>query len=178
MLTPAARSAMMARIKGKNTKPEMLVRKALFAAGYRFRLHRKDLPGNPDIVLPGRKVAIFVHGCFWHAHQGCRLAKLPATRPEFWREKLGRNVARDAAAVSALRFQGWRVLVVWECFIRQQRELPAIAAAISDLIEREVDFGELAASPPIGAKPGEALASGLAQVSSTSSDQAPTQLAR
>ena len=144
---------MMAGIKGKNTKPEMLVRKALFATGYRFRLHRKDLPGNPDIVLPGRKVAIFVHGCFWHAHQGCKLAKLPSTRPEFWREKLGRNVARDAAAVSTLRLQGWRVLLVWECFIRQQRELPAISAAVSDWMGQGADFGELAASPMIDAKP-------------------------
>lgn len=151
----AVRSSMMAGIKGKNTKPEMLVRKALFAAGYRFRLHRKDLPGNPDIVLPGRRVVIFVHGCFWHAHQGCRLAKLPATRPDFWREKLGRNVVRDAAAVSALRFQGWRVLVVWECFIRQQRELPAIAAAISDWMAQGAGAGELVASAVIDAKPKE-----------------------
>ena len=149
------RSAMMAGIKGKNTKPEMLVRKALFAAGYRFRLHRKDLPGNPDIVLPGRKVAIFVHGCFWHAHQGCKLAKLPATRPDFWREKLGRNVARDAAAVSALRLQGWRVLVVWECFIRQQRELPAIASAISDWIVQGTEAGDLAATGAKDAKKSE-----------------------
>lgn len=150
IVSGAVRSSMMAGIKGKNTKPEMLVRKALFAAGCRFRLHRKDLPGNPDIVLPGRKVAIFVHGCFWHAHQGCRLAKLPATRPDFWREKLGRNVARDAAAVSALRLQGWRVLVVWECFIRQQRELPALAAALSDWIVQCAEAGELAA-PAAGA---------------------------
>lgn len=150
VVSVSVRSAMMAGIKGKNTKPEMLVRKALFAAGYRFRLHRKDLPGNPDIVLPGRKVAIFVHGCFWHAHLGCRLAKMPATRPDFWREKLGRNVARDAAAVSTLRLQGWRVLVVWECFIRQQRELPAVAAAISDWIGQGAEADELAA-PAAGA---------------------------
>ncbi|CAN7505210.1 very short patch repair endonuclease [Acidovorax sp. LjRoot38] len=153
VVSPAVRSAMMAGIRGKNTKPEMLVRKALFAAGYRFRLHRKDLPGSPDIVLPGRKVAIFVHGCFWHAHQGCRLAKLPATRPDFWRDKLGRNVARDAAAVSTLRLQGWRVLVVWECFIRQQQELPSIAAAISDWIEQGAGAGELAAPAVAGAMP-------------------------
>lgn len=153
VVSPAARSAMMAGIKGKNTKPEMLVRKALFAAGYRFRLHRKDLPGNPDVVLPGRKVAIFVHGCFWHAHQGCKLAKLPATRPEFWRDKLGRNVARDAAAVSALRLQGWRVLVVWECFTRQQQDLPSIAAAISGWMAHGAKAGELAAPAVTGVVP-------------------------
>ncbi len=138
---------MMAGIKGKNTKPEMLVRKALFAAGYRFRLHRKDLSGSPDIVLPGRKVAIFVHGCFWHAHQGCRLAKLPTTRPDFWRKKLGRNAARDAAAVNALRLQGWRVLVIWECFLRQQRGLSEIAAAVSDWMVQGMETGELVAAP-------------------------------
>lgn len=145
VVSVAVRSAMMAGIKGKNTKPEMLVRKALFAEGYRFRLHRKDLSGNPDIVLPGCKVAIFVHGCFWHAHQRCRLAKLPATRPDFWREKLAGNAARDEAAVSALRLQGWRVLVIWECFLRQQRGLPEIAAAISDWIAQGMDTGELMA---------------------------------
>ncbi|ART53874.1 very short patch repair endonuclease [Acidovorax carolinensis] len=146
VVSVAVRSAMMAGIKGKNTKLEMLVRKALFAEGYRFRLHRKDLPGSPDIVLPRRKVAIFVHGCFWHAHQGCRLAKLPATRPDFWREKLGRNAARDEAAVSALSLQGWRVLVIWECYLRQQRGLPEIAAAVSNWIAQGMNVGQLVAA--------------------------------
>ena len=87
IVSPAVRSRMMAGIQGKNTRPEVWVRKTLHAAGYRFRLHRRDLPGAPDIVLPGRKIAIFVHGCFWHMHGGCRLAKLPSTRTEFWQAK-------------------------------------------------------------------------------------------
>ena len=107
------RSEMMSRIGGKNTKPEVLVRKALHAAGYRFRLHRKDLPGTPDIVLPGRRLAIFVNGCFWHGHQDCRLAKVPSTRTEFWAEKLRRNRERDQQAIDELRAKNWRVLVVW-----------------------------------------------------------------
>lgn len=150
VVSPVVRSAMMAGIKGKNTKPEMLVRKALFAAGYRFRLHRNDLPGNPDIVLPGRRVAIFVHGCFWHAHQGCRIAKLPGSRREYWEPKLARNVARDEAAVSQLLAQGWRVLVIWECFTRKQQGLGGTAAAFSAWLEGGQPTGEIAlpALPP------------------------------
>ena len=129
IVAPSIRSRMMANIKGKNTKPETVVRKALFAAGYRFRLHRKDLPGSPDVVLPGRRVAVFVHGCFWHMHAGCKNAKLPATRPEFWRDKLQGNVDRDARAVEALLLQGWRVLTIWECATRDaalREDLPEI----------------------------------------------------
>ena len=113
------RSRMMSGIRGKNTKPEHVVRKALFAAGFRFRLHRRDLPGVPDIVLPGCRVAIFVHGCFWHCHRNCLYAKIPATRPDFWREKLEGNAFRDRRNVEALLALGWRVLVVWECASRQ-----------------------------------------------------------
>ena len=113
------RSRMMSGIRGKNTKPEHVVRKALFAAGFRFRLHRRDLPGVPDIVLPGCRVAIFVHGCFWHCHRNCLYAKIPATRPDFWREKLEGNAFRDRRNVAALLALGWRVLVVWECASRQ-----------------------------------------------------------
>ena len=113
------RSRMMSGIRGKNTRPELIVRKMLFAAGFRFRLHRRDLPGVPDIVLPGSRVAIFVHGCFWHCHRKCLYAKIPATRPDFWREKLEGNAFRDQRNVAALLALGWRVLVVWECASRQ-----------------------------------------------------------
>lgn len=112
------RGRMMAGIRGKNTKPELVVRKALFAAGYRFRLHRRDLPGVPDIVMPGRMVVVFVHGCFWHRHANCGMATAPATNIDFWRSKLDGNVVRDSRVISELRAAGWRVLTVWECATR------------------------------------------------------------
>lgn len=115
---PMTRSEMMARIGPKDTKPEMTVRRGLHAQGFRFRLHRKDLPGRPDIVLPRYRVAIFCHGCFWHAHEGCRHFKLPATRVDFWTAKLAANRARDAAAEAALADAGWRVMTIWECALR------------------------------------------------------------
>ena len=142
-ISAAARSALMAKVKGKNTTPEVLVRKALFAAGFRFRLYRKDLPGCPDIVLPKHKVAVFVHGCFWHAHQGCPRSKLPGTRQEFWRNKQTSNAVRDAAAVSSLRDQGWRVLLIWECVTRRQQGIEAIATAFSKWLASGKDFGEI-----------------------------------
>lgn len=108
----------MAGIRNRDTKPELLVRKALFSLGFRFRLYRRDLPGSPDVVLPGRKVAIFVHGCFWHQHSECRYAKLPTTRSEFWSEKLKENTRRDERNLAALLGGGWRVLMVWECAVR------------------------------------------------------------
>lgn len=119
IVQPHVRSRMMSGIKGKNSKPEILVRRLLFASGFRFRLHRRDLPGTPDIVLPSRKIAIFVHGCFWHAHNGCRYFKLPSTRPEFWKSKLQGNVDRDQNAIANLMSTGWRVLSIWECATRE-----------------------------------------------------------
>lgn len=116
-LSKSERSALMARIRGTNTRPEVLVRSALFREGFRFRIHSRALPGRPDIVLPKHGVAIFVHGCFWHRH-GCRLSSMPASRRAFWREKFERNVARDARNARALRRLGWRVLTVWECALR------------------------------------------------------------
>lgn len=116
----ATRSRMMSGIRGKDTKPEMIVRKALHRAGYRYRLHVKDLPGKPDIVLPKHKTVIFVHGCFWH-HHDCKKFKWPKTRPEFWREKIQGNVKRDRNAVSDLNKLGWRVFVVWECEITSSK---------------------------------------------------------
>jgi len=121
-LTQSARSERMSRIKSKNTGVEMAVRRLLTSLGYRYRLHRKDLPGKPDIVFPGRRAAIFVHGCFWHLHD-CGHYKVPQTRVEFWSEKLSKNVARDAAAVDALEGAGWRVRTVWECELRDLRTL-------------------------------------------------------
>jgi len=108
---------MMAGIRGKNTKPELQIRRTLHGAGFRFRLHVKDLPGKPDIVLPRYNVAIFVHGCFWHGHN-CSLFKWPATRKEFWRKKINRNQANDQRAIRRLSAAGWRVLTVWECALR------------------------------------------------------------
>lgn len=143
VVSPADRSRMMSGIQGKNTKPELTVRRMLFASGYRFRLHRRDLPGAPDIVMPGRKVAIFVHGCFWHMHQGCRFAKMPATRPEFWKAKLEANVERDRRAVEKLRALGWRVLCVWECSTRDVQAATGLQAAMSAWLEGRCQVGEI-----------------------------------
>lgn len=111
------RSENMRRISSKNTKPEVLLRSLLHRAGFRFRIHKKDLPGKPDIVFPGRRKVIFVHGCFWHQHPQCREGRLPGTRQDYWKPKLARNVVRDAATISKLRDLGWDVLVIWECQI-------------------------------------------------------------
>lgn len=112
------RSVLMSKIRSANTRPELAVRKGLHARGFRFRLHRKDLPGKPDIILPRYRVAIFVHGCFWHQHAGCRLASWPKTREDYWGPKLARNVERDAQTALRLAELGWRTLVVWECDTR------------------------------------------------------------
>lgn len=119
----STRSRMMSAIRGRNTSPEISVRKWLHAHGYRFRLHRADLPGKPDIVLPRLRTCIFVHGCFWHRHPGCRFATVPKTRPEFWHQKFQANVARDERAVKALEAEGWRVLIVWECELKEPQQL-------------------------------------------------------
>lgn len=118
-LTPARRSANMAAIRSKDMKPEMAVRSLVHRMGYRFRLHRKDLPGKPDLVFVSRKAVIFVHGCFWHQHQDCREGRMPGSRLEYWKPKLERNAARDAANMAALIALGWRVLVLWECEIER-----------------------------------------------------------
>ncbi|QLC75137.1 DNA mismatch endonuclease Vsr [Pseudomonas sp. LPB0260] len=140
------RSRMMSGIRGKDTKPEMLVRRVLFKAGYRFRLHRKDLPGVPDIVLPKWKVAIFVHGCFWHMHQGCSNAKIPSTRSEFWQSKLEANVERDRRVQIKLAEAGWRLVVVWECLTRDAQALEAFPDRLSVWIRGSERFGDF--SPP------------------------------
>lgn len=111
----ATRSRMMSGIRGKHTKPELLLRKFLHGQGFRFRLHRRDLPGAPDLVLPRYSVAIFVHGCFWHRHSGCFYTTTPATRPDFWQAKFQANIRRDSRNQAELTSLGWRILVVWEC---------------------------------------------------------------
>ncbi len=121
-LTPEKRSRLMAAIRGKNTKPEMVVRRLLHAMGYRFRLHRHDLPGCPDLVFYGLHAVIEVRGCFWHQHTGCRYATTPVTRPDYWIPKLARNVERDRENTVQLRSMGWRVAVVWECRLRSDAE--------------------------------------------------------
>lgn len=115
---PLTRSQMMARIRSADTKPELVLRKALHANGYRFRLHLRSLPGCPDMVMRKYRCAIFVHGCFWHGHEGCENFRIPKTRPEFWAAKIEANRDRDKGAVDALLSSGWRVLVVWECATR------------------------------------------------------------
>jgi DNA mismatch endonuclease, patch repair protein len=120
-VTHNTRNELMARISSKNTKPEIRVRRALHSRGFRFRLHRIDLPGKPDIVLPKWNLAIFVNGCFWHQHPGCTLASKPKTNTEYWGPKLVRNVKRDQRNRAALRRAGWRVAVIWECQTRDAR---------------------------------------------------------
>jgi DNA mismatch endonuclease (patch repair protein) len=122
-LTPAARSKRMSLIRGKNTGPELTVRRLIYAAGYRYRLHGMKLPGRPDLVFPRRRKVIFVHGCFWHRHEGCRLARLPKSRLEFWGEKLEGNRQRDTRNLEALRTLGWAALVVWECELADEKAL-------------------------------------------------------
>jgi DNA mismatch endonuclease (patch repair protein) len=141
------RSAMMSGIRGKNTKPELQVRKALFGMGYRFRLHRKDLPGRPDIVLPGRRVAILVHGCFWHGHEDCRYAKTPSTRTDFWISKLNSNRQRDIRDLEKLQASGWRTLVIWECYLRQTSAHASLAVELRKWIEEEHGSAELREPP-------------------------------
>ena len=122
---PEKRSAVMRRVKGKDTAPEMAVRKALTGLGARYRLHRKDLPGNPDIVLPGRRLALFVHGCFWHGHDCARGARVPKQNRDYWVGKVERNRNRDAANIEKLSALGWRVETIWACDLKD-------AAGLSD----------------------------------------------
>ena len=115
------RSRNMSAIKSKNTKPEIAVRKLLHSMGYRFRLHRKDLPGSPDIILPKYKTVIFVHGCFWHRHENCKYASIPKTRKEFWESKFKANVKRDKEIQEKIKNIGWQSVVFWECEIKNEK---------------------------------------------------------
>ena len=131
-LSPEKRAEVMSKVKGMNTTPELKVRQVLHAMGYRFRLHRKDLPGKPDIVLPKYRVCLFVHGCYWHQHQGCKRATFPRTNREFWAKKFDQNRIRDESVAFALIQAGWRVCVIWECETRDESKLlVAIARCFS-----------------------------------------------
>lgn len=132
--TPSQRSRNMRRIRSADTQPERIVRKIAHGLGLRFRLYRRDLPGTPDLVFPKHRSVVFVHGCFWHQHKGCRFAKLPRSRPEYWLPKLARNTERDAEARRLLEAANWRVLEIWECETRS-------TIATEAILRRFFDFG-------------------------------------
>ena len=131
--SPEQRSYNMSRIKGKNTKPELLVRKWLWSRGYRYRLHRKDLPGKPDIVFPRQRKVVFVHGCFWHKHD-CRYFKWPRTNREFWKKKINENVRRNQKNYQDLIAEGWNYFIVWECELKKTR--PEIFVKLEEFINK------------------------------------------
>jgi DNA mismatch endonuclease (patch repair protein) len=135
----------MSRVRSKDTAPELIVRRVLHSEGYRYRLHRRDLPGRPDIVLPRHRAAVFVNGCFWHGH-GCSLFRMPATRSEFWAAKIEANRVRDAAARGKLKDKGWRTLDVWECALRGQRRLSPhiLAEGLVDFVSGTSVSGDIA----------------------------------
>ena len=133
-LTPKERSERMSRVRGRDTKPEMIVRRLAHAMGYRYRLHRRDLPGAPDLVFPSRRKVILVHGCFWHRHSdpSCRLARLPKCKLDFWATKLENNRKRDEANLARLNDLGWDALIIWEC---QTRDREAVQARIGEFLK-------------------------------------------
>lgn len=133
-LSPEERSRRMALIRSIDTKPEMRVRRLVHGMGYRYRLHRLDLAGKPDLVFPSRRAALFVHGCFWHRHEGCALARLPKSRVDFWRSKLESNRTRDVNKIAELETAGWRVLVIWEC---ETKNTEALAEKLRDFLGGE-----------------------------------------
>lgn len=132
--TKEQRSYNMSQVKGKNTKPEILVRKFLHANGFRFRLHTKDLPGKPDIVLPKYKTVIFVHGCFWHGHKNCKYASIPKTRTEWWTAKIEGNKANDKRKKAALKKEGWTVITIWECDLKAANQFTTFKQLLMQLI--------------------------------------------
>jgi DNA mismatch endonuclease, patch repair protein len=133
----ATRSFNMSQIKGKNTKPEMLVRKFLHSRGFRYKLHDKSLPGKPDLVLPKYKTVIFIHGCYWHKHEGCKYFVVPKTRTEWWMNKINGNVANDLKAMATLEKQGWKIITIWECELKPgkaEQTLVKLLTIISSLL--------------------------------------------
>lgn len=138
----ATRSRMMSGIRGKNTGPELMVRKYLHSKGFRFRLYAKELPGKPDLVFPKYKAVVFVHGCFWHGHE-CPLFKWPQTRAKFWKDKIVRNRAKDKRAATSLMTGGWRVCVVWECALRKNnKDIDALLGRVVDWLRGTVPYFE------------------------------------
>lgn len=133
-LSPAERSQRMARIRGKNTRPEVALRKVLHGLGLRYRLHGSWLPGRPDLVFPRYKAVVFVHGCFWHRHSGCSIATIPKSNTPFWLDKFEKNVARDTRAIRALEELGWRVFVAWECELGS----PGKAKAMGEVLAKQI----------------------------------------
>ena len=139
IMDTSARSALMARIKGRNTKPELLVRRSLHAAGFRFRLNQKKLPGSPDVVLPKWRIAIFVHGCFWHRHPGCPKATTPSTNADFWVAKFQANVRRDERVLEELASLDWRTAIVWECALGSRDATDTIDRLVRSIQDRDVE---------------------------------------
>jgi len=129
------RSYNMSQIKGKNTKPEILVRQYLYAHGFRYRLHVKDLPGKPDIVLPKYKTAILINGCFWHGHHGCKYYVVPKTRTEWWQQKINGNIANDEKAIPALQEKGYKVIVIWECELKKNRIEETLQKLVAEMLK-------------------------------------------
>jgi DNA mismatch endonuclease (patch repair protein) len=143
IIAPAQRSALMSRIRGRDTKPELAVRRAAHALGYRFRLHRRDLPGSPDLVFPRLGKVIFVHGCFWHRHRGCRFANVPKSNFDFWATKFESNVRRDTLALQRLHELGWKTLVVWECEMSDASVLSSrLASFLGDQVQNNNQRGD------------------------------------
>ncbi|MDQ2805588.1 MAG: very short patch repair endonuclease [Chloroflexota bacterium] len=135
-LSPQQRSALMSRVKQRDTAPELVVRRLLHRMGYRFRLHRKDLPGKPDIVLPRHRKIILVHGCLWHGHEGCRRGARPVRNAEFWNAKIDRNIARDTKVQAELQALGWGVLTVWQC---ETRDLSTLEAQLRNFLKAYIE---------------------------------------
>lgn len=130
---PGVRSYNMSRIKGKDTKPEMLVRKFLFSNGFRYRLYDKKLPGKPDLVLPKYKTAIQIHGCFWHGHKGCKYFVIPKTRTKWWKKKIEGNIERDKIAEKELKSSGWKVIVIWECKLKPDKRKETLNQLVNQI---------------------------------------------
>lgn len=130
----ATRSYNMSRIKGKDTRPEMIVRQFLFANGFRYRLHDKKLPGKPDIVFPKYKTVIFIQGCFWHGHEGCKYYSVPQTRTEWWRKKIDKNIANDRKVVKALEDMGWKVIEIWSCELKSKQRDSILYSLTTNII--------------------------------------------